>query len=78
MTATVKNWGFLLFLSGSLCGCIHPLVKFHKGKLLDPMMDPAKTEGLQASFRSEPSLWNERGTGDVGGAIGGSCPTCGG
>ena len=65
-------------LTGLTTGCIHPLVKFRKAKLLDPMMDPAKTEGFHASFRAEPTVWNERGTGDVGGAIGGSCPTCGG
>jgi hypothetical protein len=59
-------------------GCVHPRVKYHKAKLLDPMMDPAKTEGFHASFRAEPMTWNERGTADVGGSLGGSCPTCGG
>lgn len=73
-----RNWSLLLILTVALGGCIHPLVKFRKAKLLDPMMDPAKTEGLHTAYRAEPTVWNERGTGDVGGAIGGSCPTCGG
>jgi hypothetical protein len=63
---------------GVSAGCVHPMIKYHKAKILDPMMDPAKTEGFQTSFRAEPSRWNERGAGDVGGALGGSCPTCGG
>jgi hypothetical protein len=63
-------------LSG-FSGCVHPQVKFRKAKLLDPMMDPAKTEGMHTSLRNEPTAWNERGTGDVGGSLGGSCPTCG-
>lgn len=61
-----------------LGGCVHPKVAFHKAKLLDPMMDPAKTDGLHTAFRAEPQQWNERGGGEVGGALGGSCPTCGG
>lgn len=61
-----------------LSGCVHPRVKYHKAKLLDPMMDPAKTEGFSSSLKGEPSTWNERGSGEVGGALGGSCPTCGG
>lgn len=64
-------------LLAGLTGCVHPQVKFRKAKLLDPMMDPAKTEGMHTSLRNEPTAWNERGTGDVGGSLGGSCPTCG-
>lgn len=74
----MRRFFALILLLGTTAGCIHPLVKFRKAKLLDPMMDPAKTEGFHASMRAEPSVWNERGTGDVGGAVGGSCPTCGG
>lgn len=69
---------FLLVALLSLSGCVHPMVKFRKARLLDPMMDPAKTEGLHAGFRGEPMRWNERGAGDVGGSLGGTCPTCGG
>lgn|GEM_PF-2800987 len=58
--------------------CVHPMVKFRKQHLLDPSMDVAKTEGFQSSFKAEPQGWVEKGSADSGGAVGGSCPTCGG
>jgi hypothetical protein len=75
---TILKRSLLALALLSLAGCIHPMVKFRKAKLLDPRMDPAKTDGFQTTFRQEPMQWNERGSVDVGGALGGSCPTCGG
>lgn len=66
---------FTLLLMAS--SCIHPMIKFRKQRLLDPMMDPAKTEGFQASFRSDPTFTTEHGNAEGSGAVGGSCPTCG-
>lgn len=68
--------GVTLMLVGT--SCVHPMIRYQKGRLLDPMMDPAKTEGFERSFRAEVTRWNERGALDQGGAVGGSCPTCGG
>ncbi len=73
----MKKVAALALLIATLSGCVHPQVKFRKARLLDPMMDPAKTDGLHTTLRNEPGVWNERGTGDVGGSLGGSCPTCG-
>ena len=57
-------------------GCVHPKIKYRKAGLLDPMMDPAKTGGLYSGVLSEPSSWHEKGSGEAGAALGGSCPTC--
>ncbi len=70
---------FLLVLTTiALSGCVHPQVKFRKARLLDPTMDPAKTSGFQTSLNNEPTLRVEKGTTDIGGNVGASCPTCGG
>jgi len=66
------------FVLAGLSACIHPKVKFHKQRLLDPMMDPAKTGGFQGAFGSDPQQFSEKGSTETGGALGGSCPTCGG
>jgi len=62
----------------SASACIHPKVNLHKQRLLDPMMDPAKTSGLQTSFHDEPMAGVEKGSVSGSGAVGASCPTCGG
>ena len=72
-----KSWFIGLILILSSTSCVHPLVKFRKQHLLDPTMDPSKTEGFQSSFKNEPQGWTEKGGADSGGAVGGSCPTCG-
>jgi hypothetical protein len=61
-----------------LGGCVHPDVPLKKSHLLDPMMDPAKTDTLHRAFLAEPSLWLEKSGADSAGAMGASCPTCGG
>lgn len=61
----------------ALSACVHPEVPYRKARLLDPMMDPAKTDLLHQSFINEPALWLEKSGGDSGGAMGSSCPTCG-
>lgn len=65
-------------LCGAMTGCIHEKIKFQKAMLLDPMMDPAKTEGFYRSLLSEPASMVEHGSGTMGEAVGGTCPTCGG
>ena len=72
------SWLLILLTFELLTSCIHPKIKFQKSRLLDPMMDPAKTQGYYRSFFSEPFQMVEHGSGDLGGAMGGSCPTCGG
>lgn len=57
--------------------CVHPKIKYRKAKILDPMMDPAKTNGFYSSFKGEPAQWHERSASSAGGGLGGSCPTCG-
>lgn len=60
-------------------GCIHPEVTLRKSKLLDPMMDPAKTSSLASGMAtSEPYAGVEKGASALGGALGASCPSCGG
>ena len=67
-----------IFVAIALSSCIHPMVRIHKAALLDPTMDPAKTEGMYRSLLAEPQQWLEHGSTDGGGAVGASCPTCGG
>ena len=69
---------FLVLVGLALTSCIHPQVAYRKTHLLDPMMDPAKTGGLPQSLLSEPQTWVEHGASDGAGAMGASCPTCGG
>ena len=60
-------------------GCISPQkISLNKSRILDPMMDPAKTGGFHSAFRSEPLKNSEHGALGGGGSVGGSCPTCGG
>jgi len=62
-----------------LSSCIHPQIKYRKAKLLDAMMDPAKTDGVFTSvLDGEATVGAERGSGEMSGAMGASCPTCGG
>ena len=80
MKINKRSYLILVFLSFTilfLSQCIHPKIKFQKAALLDPMMDPAKTEGFYRSFNNEPFNMVEHGTSDPSGAVGGSCPTCG-
>jgi len=74
------HFGKILIIAvvAATASCVHPMIKFRKHRLLDPAMDPAKTEGFQSSFKTEPQSWIERGSAEGGGAVGGSCPTCGG
>lgn len=67
---------FALVFVGGL-GCVNQQVKFRKGRLLSPMMDPAKTSGFSNSLLGEPSIWRESGSIGVGNSSGASCPTCG-
>ena len=74
----VKKLLMVFTLGLQFAGCVHPKVKFHKQRLLDPSMDPAKTGGFYGSYRSDPQQWTEKGSTESGGSLGGSCPTCGG
>ncbi len=74
----MQKFFWMIALCFVFSGCIHPKVKFHKQRLLDPSMDPAKTGGLHSGFRSDPQQWTEKGSTESGGSLGGSCPTCGG
>ena len=67
-----------LIIGLATIGCVHPKLRFHKKRILDPMMDPAKTEGFHSSMTREPVSLHERGSADVGDSVGGTCPTCGG
>lgn len=63
----------------STTGCIHPEVSLRKGRLLDPMMDPAKTSTLASGLAtSEAVAGVEKGASALGGSLGASCPSCGG
>ncbi len=74
----MKSGMLVLLAALTLFGsCIHPEVPYKKARLLEPMMDPAKTDLLHQTLINEPSLWLEKGGGDGGGAMGSSCPTCG-
>ncbi len=69
----------LLAIAIATTGCIHPEVSLRKGRLLDPMMDPAKTQSLASGMTtSEPYTGVEKGASALGGALGASCPSCGG
>jgi hypothetical protein len=69
----------MVILSALTNGCVHSKIKYQKAKLLDPTMDPGKTSGLYTNIlNGEASSGNERGSTEVSGAIGASCPTCGG
>lgn len=62
-----------------LTGCIHPEVGLRKNRLLDPMMDPARTQTLSSGMlTSEPYAGVEKGASQLGGSLGASCPSCGG
>jgi hypothetical protein len=75
---TLRVFCVTVLLGLTFTSCIHPKIKFQKAKLLDPMMDPAKTEGFYQSLLNEPASMVEHGTSSVGGAVGAACPTCGG
>lgn len=70
----------MILLAGAFTqSCVSPQkIAFNKGKILDPMMDPAKTGGFHSAFRGEPLRGVEHGAAGSGGSAGGSCPTCGG
>ena len=61
----------------ALSSCIHPQIKFRKAGLLDPTMDPAKTDAHHSAFSSEATQWNENAQIGSGSSAGASCPTCG-
>lgn len=70
------GFGLLLLL---FSGCVSPQkISLNKSRILDPMMDPAKTGGFHSAFRSEPLKGAEHGAVGSNGSLGGSCPTCGG
>ena len=59
-----------------LSGCVYPGISLNKGRLLDPTMDPAKTDSLsdvQAGW-IQPRM--ERSSISSGGSSGSACPTC--
>lgn len=59
--------------------CVSPQkISLNKSRILDPMMDPAKTGGFHSAFRGEPLKASEHGSLGGNGSVGGSCPTCGG
>ncbi len=78
MLSGPRKFILLVVVLTATTSCVHPLIKFRKQHLLDPSMDVAKTEGFHSSFKAEPQGWVEKGSADSGGAVGGSCPTCGG
>lgn len=57
--------------------CVNPEVKFRKGHLLDPLMDPAKDPGLSAATLGQPARLTEKGDSGSGASSSASCPTCG-
>jgi hypothetical protein len=76
----MKSIGLMVSLFLVSCfsfSCINQQVKFRKGRLLSPMMDPAKTSGFSSSLLGEPFIWRESGSIGVGNSSGASCPTCG-
>ena len=79
MIRTILTTFALSLVIGSSSSCVSPQkIAFNKGKILDPMMDPAKTGGFHSAFRGEPLKGVEHGAAGGSGSAGGSCPTCGG
>jgi len=73
----LKRLFCFLVLPCLAASCVNQQVKFRKGRLLSPMMDPAKTSGFSNSLLGEPMIWRESGSIGVGNSSGASCPTCG-
>ncbi len=79
LTALSRNLLAGALLAVLSAACVHPEVSLRKGKLLDPMMDPAKTGTLATGIAaSEAIVGVEKGASSSGGALGASCPSCGG
>ncbi|SMF44859.1 hypothetical protein [Pseudobacteriovorax antillogorgiicola] len=68
----------MLCVAFTISACNHNNVKYHKARLLDPMMDPEKTDTLMLSLIGESGVWLEKSVEQGAGLVGGSCPTCGG
>lgn len=62
----------------SASACVYPGINLKKQRILDPMMDPAKTTGLKSTMFDQASTGSEKGSLSGSGSVGGSCPTCGG
>lgn len=67
-----------LVLLAMLTSCVHPKVKFQKGMLLDPLMDPAKDLPAIDAALNDPLRRVENGNTNPGSSTGATCPTCGG
>ena len=79
MTRAILTVFVVSLTIGGTLSCVSPQkIAFNKGKILDPMMDPAKTGGFHSAFRGEPLKGIEHGAAGGSGSVGGSCPTCGG
>jgi hypothetical protein len=57
-------------------GCVYPGISLNKGRLLDPTMDPAKTDSLSDSQAAWIRPQMERSAISRGGSSGSACPTC--
>jgi hypothetical protein len=66
----------IMMLMISLNSCVYPGISLNKGHLLDPTMDPAKTDSLSDGVSSWPAPRLERSSIASGGSSGSSCPTC--
>lgn len=80
MRPMVRKTVALVFLvawtSIILAGCVYPGISLNKGRLLDPTMDPAKTDSLSDVQASWAQSRVERSAITSGGSSGSACPTC--
>jgi hypothetical protein len=73
---TVILIGMVAWASLTLTGCVYPGISLNKGRLLDPTMDPAKTDSLSDWQASWAQSRMERSSITNGGSSGSACPTC--
>jgi hypothetical protein len=72
----MKSLLLLIICFSIFSSCIHPKVGIRKSRLVDPMMDPAGSQGLGDSLPASVQGQFEKAVVGGGGAGGGSCPTC--
>jgi hypothetical protein len=70
------SWWTVVLMIAGLTSCVYPGISLNKGRLLDPTMDPMKTDSLSYSVATWPTPRVERSAISSGGSSGSACPTC--
>jgi hypothetical protein len=65
-------------LFAGLTGCYHNEIAFNRRYLLNPLMDPSKTNNLGSAAVLKTFSAHEIGAAAGTGSSSGTCPTCGG